>query len=251
MIYSLFPFHLFHFISFPFPYFRPICSFSLFHLLCFVILGNVSFYKRSASWIGQSPLTSLYEGLTAYSTFNTTLEGSCGFSVSYHEGVYPFNNTAKLIMPASTGSGTGTDTPETAVDTMSPSVSPSTAPVQRPPVTTTRYPTRMTRTPSSAVIAATTLTPTRSVNTNLNFSCLSTCPNYPGLEQFHPVMSTGCDFFLSEIFLVCSTFAIAHGLCPVPECAMTCTVEDYCTFGSNSITYCDGTSLVLTHPQIF
>ena len=48
----------------------------------------------------------------------------------------------------------------------------------------------------------------------------------------------GCLFMLATVFDVCSSYHIAHGLCPVPTCAKLCTLEDYCYFGAATAIYC-------------
>ena len=48
----------------------------------------------------------------------------------------------------------------------------------------------------------------------------------------------GCLFMLASVFNVCSSYHIAHGLCPVPTCAKLCTLQDYCYFGAATATYC-------------
>ena len=48
----------------------------------------------------------------------------------------------------------------------------------------------------------------------------------------------GCLFMLAAVFNVCSSYSIAHGLCPVLTCAKLCTLEDYCYFGAATATYC-------------
>ena len=48
----------------------------------------------------------------------------------------------------------------------------------------------------------------------------------------------GCLFMLASVFDVCSSYSIAHGLCPVPSCVKLCTLTDYCFFGAATATYC-------------
>ena len=71
-----------------------------------------------------------------------------------------------------------------------------------------------------------------------NFSCLRSCKNYPNDADFHPVTSTACNFFLMDIFYLCSSFATAHGLCEMPACAASCKPKDYCYFGANVADNC-------------
>ena len=59
--------------------------------------GNITFYRRLNSVVGQSPLTRDDQFDSAYSLRNTTEIGSCGFPVSYQEGIYPFNMSGHYI----------------------------------------------------------------------------------------------------------------------------------------------------------
>ena len=78
-LYSLFLLYLFH------------SNFTKF------MAGNITFYRRLNSVVGQSPLTRDDQFDSAYSLRNTTEIGSCGFPVSYQEGIYPFNMSGHYI----------------------------------------------------------------------------------------------------------------------------------------------------------
>ena len=79
-----------------------------------------------------------------------------------------------------------------------------------------------------------------------NFSCLKSCKNYPNVADFNPVTPTACNFFIMDIFYLCSSFAIAHSLCEMPACAASCKPKDYCYFGANVANNCPNGSKCCT-----
>ena len=57
------------------------------------ILGNITYYSREASSVGQRPLYSTYDYILTYTTYDATKLGSCGFPVTYQRVNFPLNMT--------------------------------------------------------------------------------------------------------------------------------------------------------------
>ncbi|RYG70070.1 hypothetical protein EON64_01190, partial [archaeon] len=72
---------------------------------------------------------------------------------------------------------------------------------------------------------------------NMDYSCLSDCPNYPGEHAFKTELNETC-YFLADVFSMCDSYSIAMGLCAVPGCAQDCSTEVWCYFGAGSATSC-------------
>ena len=73
------------------------------------ILGNITYYSREASSVGQRPLYSTYDYILTYTTYGATKLGSCGFPVTYQRVNFPLNMTndisaAPTISPAASPS---------------------------------------------------------------------------------------------------------------------------------------------------
>jgi hypothetical protein len=134
----------------------------------------------------------------AYSLYGKRLVGSCGFSLKYNQGAYPFN------------------WPQVAEP--SPAPTPSSAPSHTPSLPPTS-------------------TPTEIMPFVGNFSCLESCEFYPGIPPSGSLLGL-CDFFSQDTFYLCSTFSMLHGLCKVPKCLSSCTVQDYCYFAVNTAANC-------------
>ena len=73
------------------------------------ILGNITFFDRDASTLGQKPLYSKYDYILAYTTYNSRRMGSCGF---------PLGNQIAI--------GSGPSLSPSGSSPISPSLSPST-----------------------------------------------------------------------------------------------------------------------------
>ena len=176
-------------------------------------LGHITFYDRNVTTLGQTPLSSTDDVYDAYSLHGKKLLGSCGFPLVYNKGVYPMNWT------------------HIADPTSSPTYSPTASP------TTTSAPTHTPTIPP-------TPSPTEPLPFVGNFSCLGTCEYYPGPPVSGADMGL-CTFFTVYMFYLCSTFSMMHGLCKIPECASTCTAEDYCYFAVNTATSCPSQGTVV------
>ena len=163
-----------------------------------IITGNITFYRRSSSLVGQSPLTSNDQFDSAYTLRNTIEIGSCGFPISYQEGVYPFNISGHHIRE----------------------IVPTSSPIKK------------SHSPSPSVIIA------NDEKKVYNYECLKTCPVYPGLNSLKVMNRQACDFLNTEIFSVCSSYSIINALCQIPLCASSCEINDYCFFGANAATIC-------------
>ena len=56
--------------------------------------GNISFYLKETSDIGQKPLRSKYDFISAYTTFFSQIIGSCGFPITYQSATSLTNSTS-------------------------------------------------------------------------------------------------------------------------------------------------------------
>lgn len=171
-----------------------------------IISGHVTFYERNVTDIGQKPLNSSDDIYDAYSLYGKRLVGSCGFSLKYNQGAYPFNWT------------------HVAEPSYHPTYRPSAAPT-------------LTSAPSHTPTLPPSSTPTEVMPFTGNFSCLESCEFYPGIPQSGSLLGL-CDFFSQDTFYLCSTFSMLHGLCTVPKCLSSCTVQDYCYFAVNTAANC-------------
>lgn len=142
----------------------------------------------------------------AYSLYGKRLVGSCGFSLMYNQGASPFNWT------------------HVAEPSYRPTFRPSAAPT-------------LTSAPSHIPTLPPTSTPTEVMPFVGNFSCLESCEFYPGIPLSGSLLGL-CDFFSQDTFYLCSTFSMLHGLCIVPKCLSSCTVQDYCYFAVNTAANC-------------
>lgn len=70
-----------------------------------------------------------------------------------------------------------------------------------------------------------------------SFKCLSDCVGFVGMSRFGTYMNETCAF-LGPLFNECDSYAVAHGLCKVNECAKDCAFEDWCYFASGFIASC-------------
>ena len=155
----------------------------------------------------------------AYSLYGKRLLGSCGFSLTYNQGVYPMNWTHPV----------------------EPSGSPTPHPTATP--TTTPAPTLVPTFPRTSP-------PTVPLPFVGNFSCLETCEFYPGPPTGGSDVGL-CTFFTVDTFYLCSTFSMMHGLCKIPDCVSTCTAQDYCYFAVNTVTSCPSQGMcVCTNPRV-
>ena len=81
------------------------------------ILGNITYYSREASYVGQIPLYSTYDYIQTYTTYGATKLGSCGFPITYQRVNFPLNMTDDI-------SAAPTFSPSASPSFISPSASP-------------------------------------------------------------------------------------------------------------------------------
>ena len=85
------------------------------------ILGNITYYSREASSVGQRPLYSTYDYILTYTTYGATKLGSCGFPITYQRVNFPLNMTDDI-------SAAPTFSPSASPSFIAPAVSPSASP---------------------------------------------------------------------------------------------------------------------------
>lgn len=154
-----------------------------------------------SSSVGQVPITREAELIAAYSLKDKTEIGSCAYTINYQEGISPFNFSNH-------------HTQKTESFTSIPTTSPT---ILNHPLSPGKY---------------------QNFSNDNDFECLKSCPHYPGKKSFYPVGSNACDFFMTDVYNLCSSYSIAHGSCPRLQCTLQCKIKDYCFFGVNSATYC-------------
>eukprot|EP01032_Pedospumella_encystans_P012778 gene12778-14757_t len=137
----------------------------------------------------------------------------------------------------------------TVIPSIPPSAFPTEAPSVAPSVTATAVPTAtpsaiMTNPPTNVPVAAPSAQPSQPVAESLlriygntSFSCLSDCAGYPGPEGLVNDMEATC-YFLLDVFHLCSTYAVAYGLCERPACAADCSMQEWCCFGGGTVVSC-------------
>ena len=242
--------------------------------------GNITFYKTNSSHIGQIPIMTPIEMYTAYTPYNSSIAGVCGFPLTYHQGrgfqnitnVSQFQSkstpsssplAAKPVPGASSAAPSTSKSPSLKASpskkpsTAAPSISISPSSKSSPssaPSAAKAIPGSITAAPSSATSKYTSKGPTRltpipgmptygpsmSLASTGNFSCLAFCPNFPGLSAFDQPSDKACNFFHNEIFYLCDSFTISNGLCEIPACASQCTLKEYCYYGANVAVDCTG-----------
>lgn len=68
---------------------------------------------------------------------------------------------------------------------------------------------------------------------NHSASCLKNCTNFLTSLDGPEICN-----FLQDVYLVCSSFKVAMGLCTKPVCAQSCSIQDWCYFGSLVVLNC-------------
>jgi hypothetical protein len=198
-------------------YFQPNVTYAVICAAPSLQTASIRFYSRNFTSLGQTPITTVADALRVYSTRGMRYLGTCGFALEHHLPSPLPTNVTLLSAPVP---------------------APSRAPAARPSLSPAT-PAPSNHDDEYAVGSAPTASVTSDYYTHHDFSCLSSCGGYPGLSALQPEMTFGgCLFLLGSVFEVCSTYAIAHGLCTVPACVKWCTLRDFCYFGAAASAYC-------------
>ena len=88
------------------------------------ILGNITFFDRDASTLGQKPLYSKYDYILAYTTYNSRRMGSCGFPLGNQSAISLYNITIGSG-PSLSPSFSSPVSPSPPIGSRSPSQTPS------------------------------------------------------------------------------------------------------------------------------
>ena len=88
------------------------------------ILGNITFFDRNASTLGQKPLYSKYDYILAYTTYNSRRMGSCGFPLGNQSAISSYNITIGSG-PSLSPSFSSPVSPSLPIGSRSPSQTPS------------------------------------------------------------------------------------------------------------------------------
>jgi hypothetical protein len=199
--------------------------------------GNITFYWRNATWMGQVPYTNIAEFNKAQNAaLNMTKIGVCRFPLTT---VYNASSPFEEYITSLTGVPTVSPTAE-PTGPPSPTASPTPLPSSIPVPLPTALPTILTAAPTPVPTIQTTPAPTKAPVTHYvrNFSCFRDCDYYPGDHLFQLMKSDACGFLMSDAFNPCGTFAISTASCPLNPCLSSCAIEDYCYYGAGAAAYC-------------
>ena len=97
---------------------------SFFLSILSAILGNITFFNRDASTLGQKPLYSKYDYILAYTTYNSRRMGSCGFPLGNESAISSYNITMGSE-PSLSPSFSSPVSPSPSIGSRSPSRFPS------------------------------------------------------------------------------------------------------------------------------
>jgi len=73
---------------------------------------------------------------------------------------------------------------------------------------------------------------------NYDYECLKECSGFPSEHLFASNTGKQRCYFLLDIYHLCSSFNVAVGLCPQPDCASTCSIDNWCYFGAGTVLSC-------------
>ena len=176
---------------------------SFFLSILSAILGNITFFNRDASTLGQKPLYSKYDYILAYTTYNSRRMGSCGFPLGDKSAISSYNITMGSE-PSLSPSFSSPVSPSPSIGSRSPSRSPSQTPI-RP----SRSPSRPNQSPSLSPTGSSplfiSLAPSRSPISSLSPSGSSpispslspSSKNYPFLNPTFSPSSNSPSFSLN------------------------------------------------------
>ena len=109
------------------------CYFLIFAFFLPRIPGNITYFGRSVTTLGQKPLYSEYDYILAYSTYDSDRKGSCGFPIDNQSAMSSYNITTDSgpSLSPSFSSPVFPSSPPMRSRSRSPSQSPSQSPIRR------------------------------------------------------------------------------------------------------------------------
>ena len=199
-------------------HFQPNVTYAVLCVAPSFAVATIRFYSTSYTSMGQRPISTVNDAMLAYSAQGMRYLGTCSFALEHHKP---------------------SPLPSNVTHPNTPIAAPSRAPLARPSLAPHTTPAPSNHDDEYAVDTGPVKGSALDYYASHNFSCLASCTGYPGLSALQPQMTFGgCLFLLGSVFEVCSSYAIAHGLCAVPSCVKKCSLADFCFFGASAAAYC-------------